>query len=204
MFRFVVYARALLLSSLFFATFIPVAAHAETALSVGSFKDFKGLDEVEIKQLFKLSDYDNVTVQPFNSADVPMPDKDNNTYQPTMDAQSKFNERYLAQVQEDFKPLLVSDSDKSISGKTLLIRGSLVQLDPGSKAARYFVGFGAGHATVGIKCELVDAKSGTVLVEMTQARAGSGGMFGGGYNKLLRELTEEVADDTVTLAKMFK
>lgn len=201
---FAAFARVLVLSSLSFVTLAPLAAHAETPPAVGAFKDWNRLDEVEVKQMFKLSDYDKVTVQAFNTADVPMPTKDDNTFAPTEEAQSKFNERYLNQVKDGFEPLQVSAADNMTSDKTLLIRGKLVQLDPGSKAARYFAGFGAGHATVGIACELVDAKTGTVLVKMVQARAGSGGVFGGSYDKLLRELTEEVADDTVKLAKLFK
>jgi hypothetical protein len=86
----------------------------------------------------------------------------------------------------------------------LLVRGQVSKLDPGSQAARYWVGFGAGHARVEIKCEIVDGGTGEVLASLTQARVSSGGLFGGSYDPLLAKLTEEVGEDLAKLLKFFR
>ncbi|MGB4810862.1 MAG: DUF4410 domain-containing protein [Methylophilaceae bacterium] len=191
---------------LFFTCLVlsPANAFADTAPAIGTFKDWNDLDQVEIKQLFKLSDYATIIVQPFDTANIKLPAKEDNTFEPVQEAQAQFNALFLKKIQEEFSPIPVDATGKADKSNMLLVRGELIEIEPGSKAARYFAGFGAGHARVGIHCEIVDAKTGSVLAEMTHTRASSGGAFGGSYEKLLHNLTEEVGDDVVTLVKQFK
>ena len=54
-----------------------------------------------------------------------------------------------------------------------------LQEHPGSRAARYWAGFGAGSAWVKINGEIVDAKTGNALLRFAQQRVGAMGLFGG-------------------------
>jgi hypothetical protein len=68
-------------------------------------------------------------------------------------------------------------------------------MDPGSRAARYWAGFGAGAARTKVEGELVDAASGRVLLRFTQERRSGVGMAGGGYASLLRRNLEAIGED---------
>lgn len=200
-------------------------ALAEKPPAVGTFKDWNNLDQVEIAELFKLGDFAKVTVQPLATDGLKLPDKDDNTYPPMVAAVAAFNARFLAKLQKELEPMTVeAAADKpapatpaeppaaaaepapapATAAKVLLVRGEVTKMNPGSQAARYWAGFGAGHARVEIRCEVVDAPSGKVLAKLLHARTSSGGLFGGSYERLLRGLTEEVAQDLAKLVKAFR
>jgi hypothetical protein len=178
-------------------------AIADTEPTIGTFKDWNDLDQVEIKQLFKLSDYGSVTIEPFDTKEIEIPAADDNTSKPVIEAQSLFNERFIKKIQGELESKPVLSKIDATQGKVLLVRGKLITMNPGAKSARFFAGFGAGHAKVEIKCEIVDAKTNTVLATLTQARLSSGGWLGGSYEGLLEDLTEEVAEDTASLINHF-
>lgn len=186
-----------------FSAFIllaPGIAVADQKPTVGSHEDWDDLDKVEIKQLFKLGDYATVTVEPFDTKDIALPEQDDNTYKPVVEAQSLFNQRIFAKIQDelDQKPVLANvDVSK---GNGLLVRGKVVEMNPGIKSLRMFVGYGAGHAGIVINCELIDIKTNTVLATMTQKRASSNG----DYDEALEELTEELGEDIASLIAHFQ
>jgi hypothetical protein len=89
------------------------------------------------------------------------------------------------------------------SAGTLIIRGKLTELDPGSKSARYFAGFGAGAARVKIEAEIVDAASGEVLARFEQERRSGVGVMGGDYQELMQRSLNAVGEDIANLLKAF-
>lgn len=185
-----------------FSAFIllaPGIAVADQKPTVGSHEDWDDLDKVEIKQLFKLGDYATVTVEPFDTKDIALPEQDDNTYKPVVEAQSLFNQRIFAKIQDelDQKPVLANVDVSKSNG--LLVRGKVVEMNPGIKSLRMFVGYGAGHAGIVINCELIDIKTNTVLATMTQKRASSNG----DYDEALEELTEELGEDIASLISHF-
>lgn len=60
----------------------------------------------------------------------------------------------------------------------LVVEGSFVTLDPGSRAKRYFAGFGAGKSSVKVTGTVKDS-SGRTLATFEQRRIGTMGMGGG-------------------------
>ncbi len=68
-------------------------------------------------------------------------------------------------------------------------------MNPGSRALRYFVGFGAGKMVVGIQGEVIDALSSQVYLRFKHARASAYGGIGGDYESLLSDDTREVGED---------
>lgn len=186
-----------------FSLIATTQAIADTEPTIGVFKEWNNLDQVEIKQLFKLSDYDSITIEPFETKGIELPTVEDNTYKPVTEAQSSFNDRFIKKIQGELDDKPVLSKIDTAHGKVLLVRGKLITMNPGAKSARFFAGFGAGHAKVEIKCEIVDAKTNAILATLTQARLSSGGWLGGSYGGLLEDLTEEVAEDTSSLIKHF-
>jgi hypothetical protein len=167
----------------------------------GKYTEWGGeIDELEIVEPFRLADYSHVAVEPFDTSGTPLPETNDNSYEPAR--------RVLAQVANSFvegfsealpKPqATVVEPGKEAGPGTLVVRGKVTTMDPGSKAARYWGGFGAGAARSEISGEVVDGGSGKVLLRFLQERRSGWGLFGGDYEKLmnrnLRAIGEDLAD----------
>lgn len=204
-------------------------------LTAGIHKDLHGLDVVEIKEVFKRTDYAAIRISPFDLSHIEIPGAEDNTHGVVLEAKAKFHERFLGKVRAELAPMAVSGTEPTPvpvapvvdppattasvevtampvteapnvtapGPRVLLVKGVVTKLNPGSAAARAFFGmFGGGQARVEITCEVIDAASGKVLATMIQARAGT--MSGGwGYDRLVQNLCEEVAEDVATLIKQF-
>ena len=79
----------------------------------------------------------------------------------------------------------------------------LTKLDPGSQAARYFGGFGAGAVKVEMTGDVVDAPSRKVLVRFKQERRSGFGVFGGGYGELFIRTAHQIGGDIAGLLNAF-
>lgn len=66
---------------------------------------------------------------------------------------------------------------------SLTIATKLEQFNPGSRAARYFVGFGAGKGRMDVLVTLVDTDSGSVVGSANVGCNVVGGLFGGSIQK---------------------
>ena len=152
------------------------------------------LDSVEFVERFALSDYQTVLVEPVETQGVPLPPAKDNTYKPVTDALAKATTLVSTGVRQGVKGAVAVDSAPSRSstgaGKELLVRSTVLIMDPGSQAARYWVGFGAGKAETRIKGEIVDGSSGRTLARFEDSAETSGGLFGGGYALLEGHLTD--------------
>jgi hypothetical protein len=76
----------------------------------------------------------------------------------------------------------------------LVIEGRFIELDPGSRAARYVVGFGAGKSAVSVSGTVKDS-AGTVLATFVQRRVGSAGAFGGNSVDKMSEDCRNIGED---------
>ncbi|HEX8163235.1 MAG TPA: DUF4410 domain-containing protein [Pyrinomonadaceae bacterium] len=76
---------------------------------------------------------------------------------------------------------------------TLRITGTVVKFKAGSRAKRYFVGFGAGKTKMIATVKYIDRESGRVLYEYTADGDVQMGIFGGGSGGAKSELAEQVA-----------
>ena len=64
----------------------------------------------------------------------------------------------------------------------MVLRTSVAAWNPGSGAARFFIGFGVGNAKLTLHLKLVDKEKQLVMGETDASFIYSGGMFGGGCN----------------------
>jgi hypothetical protein len=87
-------------------------------------------------------------------------------------------------------------ADEARPEGALIVEGRFITIDPGSRAKRYFAGFGAGKSSVKVSGSVKDAK-GTVLATFEQRRIGAMGMGGGdSLGKLMsdsRSIGEDIA-----------
>jgi len=97
-----------------------------------------------------------------------------------------------------------TDVDTAAPAGSIVVEGKFTTIDPGSRAKRYFVGFGAGKSTVSVSGTVKDS-TGAVLATFSQTRHGVMGMGGGdSLGKLLadsRNIGEDIAEFLSAWAK---
>jgi hypothetical protein len=188
-----------ILTGLLAAFLIISAMAAPTAPAPGTYHDWHDVDEVTIIQPFHAAAYSQIAVESFDSTGVKLPPSNENTFQAVQSAirgmKPAFIEGLAAKAQRKANP--------NAPGKTLVVRARLIKVDPGSQAARYFVGFGAGAVKIGIVGEIVERSSGKVLVRFAQERRSAFGAFGGGYGELFQRTARQIGGDIGELINSF-
>jgi len=181
----------------------------------GTYTDWNGeIDQVEIMSAWKLGDYRRVSVATFDTSGVPLPEPGDNTYEPVKVMLAGATAPFVAGLAQGLRkgidvggagPAGASDAGPASQDgpKTLLIRARVLTMDPGSRAARYWGGFGAGAARAKVSGELVDADSGAVLVRFTQERRSGFGIGGGGYVELMSRNLRTIGKDVAAFLNAF-
>jgi Domain of unknown function (DUF4410) len=174
-----------------------MAARAPTA--PGTYHDWHDVDEVTIIRPFNASAYTQIAVESFDSVGVKLPDPNDNTYRAVLLALRTMKPAFMEGVARNAKRKV------GVTGpaKTLVIRARLTKVDPGSQAARYVVGFGAGAVKIAIAGEIIDGASGKVLVRFVQERRSGFGLFGGGYAALFQRTARQLGGDVAELINAF-
>ncbi len=174
---------------------------------LGSHEDWNDIDKVEIKALFRLADYSVIKVVPFDTKDTPLPKKDDNTYEPVVQALESFNDRLLARMKDELEVKVERAGSETAPAadapKALIIRGKVAKMWPGSAAARFFGGFGAGRSLIEVDCEVVDEQTGKVLLVVNHAKT-SGASESLGYSRLLEKITEDLGEELSDMLERFE
>ena len=104
-------------------------------------------------------------------------------------------ERFVAKLKEigTFTEVSVLDSG-SAPADALVVEGKFIELDPGSRAKRYFAGFGAGKSAVAVNGSVLSA-DGVVLATFEHRRVGVMGAFGGDSLGKLASDTKSLGED---------
>jgi Domain of unknown function (DUF4410) len=105
-------------------------------------------------------------------------------------------ERLAATLSESksFKTVQVAKADEAAPPGGVVIEGKFLTLDPGSRAKRYFAGFGAGKSSVEVTGSVKDA-SGKTLATFSQRRIGAMGMGGGDSLGKLMSDSKDIGED---------
>lgn len=90
--------------------------------------------------------------------------------------------------------ILPDPNTAALPAEYLVIEGKFLVIDPGSRAKRYLVGFGAGKSGVRVTGTVKDS-SGKVLAEFTHMKNSGAGVAGGDYTKFLSDDTKDVGKD---------
>jgi hypothetical protein len=160
------------------------------------------IDEVEILQSFRFSDYANVVIEPLGASTMlPAPDAD------LVDVSAKVVANATPPFLAGVKKVLPSAA--LVSGepaaRTLIVRTKVTLMDPGSRAKRMWIGYGAGAARTAIEGEVVDGATGQVLVRFVQERRSSIERFGRGssYEEIMKRNLTALGQDAGELLKEF-
>jgi hypothetical protein len=190
-----------LLGSLTFA----LSDKAEAAATApGTYRDWNGdLDEVTIVQSFRLDAYNDIAVESFNVTGVPLPNPKENTFAAVQSALRSLKPAFIEGFQQGLRRKPGAANTARGKGETLVILARVIKVDPGSQAARYFGGFGAGAVKIALAGEIVDARSRKVLIRFKQERRSGFGIFGGGYGELFDRTARQIGGDVAELLNAF-
>src|ERR1700690_1427092 len=105
-------------------------------------KDWHGIDSVQFLQAFQLGDYTRLVVEPLDTSAAVLPPADDHSYPPTVAVLKKSDQLLLTELQRSLQGQLAvsGPSDTIPPGKTLRLRGKVLDIHPGSQAARYWGG----------------------------------------------------------------
>jgi len=87
-----------------------------------------------------------------------------------------------------------TDATAVPSPSSIVVEGKFLAINPGSRAKRYWVGFGAGRSGVYVAGRVLDGE-GKVLAEFQQGRHSGVGFYGGSYVKFLTDDVEDIGAD---------
>jgi hypothetical protein len=162
------------------------------------------LDKIELFAA-TLDNPANITVliRPFDatSADLGTGDKGGKEAR-QQEAQTMRNEgpRVLAEKfvgtleKGPFKTVRVVRADEPVPEGALAVEGKFVTIDPGSRAKRYFAGFGAGKSSVKVTGVVKDS-AGRTLARFEQRRIGTMGIGGGDSLGKLMDDSRTIGED---------
>ncbi len=88
---------------------------------------------------------------------------------------------------------LLFDSDVFAEGSELTVRYRFIQFDPGSQAARYFVGMGVGKGSMTIETVFLN-EQGDEIAKIQSTGEISAGMFGGSFTEAVDKAAQETAE----------
>jgi Domain of unknown function (DUF4410) len=155
------------------------------------------LDEAEL-YVDKLPAVARVAIRPFSAtdADITEGEKKDETKKMQVDAPPMLAARFAEKLKEfgPFTEVTTLDASGTAPADTLLVEGQFVEMDPGSRAKRYLVGFGAGKSGVTVEGS-VRAPDGMLLATFKQRRIGVMGAAGGDSMGKLVSDTKDIAED---------
>ncbi|MEM7051437.1 MAG: DUF4410 domain-containing protein [Acidobacteriota bacterium] len=152
------------------------------------------MDQIEIVETFDLDDYQRLVVTELATEDTPLPEPDDNSYRHVVAVLEDVESSLIEGLRKELSRLKVEAGESGGEG-ALLLRGRVVEMDPGSRAARYWASFGAGATRAKISAEVVDAATGTVFFRFTQERRSGVGVGGGKYDKLMHRSVRAIGKD---------
>ncbi len=92
-----------------------------------------------------------------------------------------------------FMDVRSSDGTAAAPG-SVVVRGAFTMLDPGSKAKRYWAGFGAGKGSIEVEGR-VESAEGEILARFRQKRLTVMGIAGGDYEKKMSSDCRSIGED---------
>ena len=103
---------------------------------------------------------------------------------------------YVALFNSVFKSSLRPSQKESPD--SLLIEGAVVECNPGSRTARYMVGFGAGKSAGAVVCEVYEPGKPNPCIRIYTRDTGSMGTFGGNSVAFLNQIFNVIATRLAT------
>jgi uncharacterized protein DUF4410 len=155
------------------------------------------LDEIKL-YADKFPSSTRVVIRPFSAtdADIVTGEKKDETKTMQADGPRMLAERFVTKLKEfgPFTDVSVLDSGATAPAEALVVEGKFTELDPGSRAKRYFAGFGAGKSGVTVEGSVKSA-DGKLLATFEHRRIGVMGVAGGDSLGKLASDTKSIGED---------
>jgi len=155
------------------------------------------LDEIKL-YADKLPSSGRIVIRSFSATDADIVEGEKKEETKTMQADGPrmLSEHFISKLKElkSFADVSALESAAAAPSDALLVEGKFTELDPGSRAKRYFGGFGAGKSAVTIVGSVKSA-DGTVLATFQHRRIGTMGAFGGDSLGKLAADTKSLGED---------
>lgn len=184
---------------------LPLLAAKKPPTAPGKYEAWgPDIDELEIVRTFKASDYKRVVVEPLDVSKTPPPE-DADMAEKVSKVLAEATKPFLEGLAEEETGLEIASEQKEEKKGTLLVRGRVTTMDPGSRSKRLLIGYGAGAARAAIEGELVDAATGEVLLRFTQERRSGVERFGRGssYEEIMARNLVKLGEDVANILKQF-
>jgi len=184
---------------------MPLLAAQKTPTAPGKYEAWgPDIDEIEIVRSFQSSAYPKVVVQALDVSSTPPPadaDMAEKATKVLADATTPFVEGMAKKV----PAVEASGAENAATPGTLMIRGRVTLMEPGSRSKRMFIGYGAGAARAAISGEIIDAATGEVLIRFTQERRSGIERFGRGssYEEIMARNLRTIGQDVANILKNF-
>jgi hypothetical protein len=184
-------------------------------LAPGKYQDWHNMiNELEIVQPFDLKEYSKIVIVKLDTSATPLPLQADNTHEPTKKvlnaADAIFVEGFkLAFERAQTKPSCEIIQNPSMPANdpavpSLIINARLVQLNPGSKAARFWIGMGAGKSFAVIEGQVIDSISGNPFLKFKTVRSSAFSFTGGDYEKFMSGDVRDIGSDIATMLLYFQ
>lgn len=154
------------------------------------------LDDIKL-YVDKPPPWPRVAIRPFSAldSDIVSGEKKEETKTMQADGPRMLAESFVAKLKDmgPYTEVSVLDSAAEAPADILILEGRFTELDPGSRAKRYFGGFGAGKSAVAVSGSV--RASGATLATFEQRRVGVMGAFGGDSLGKLVSDTKAIGED---------
>jgi len=201
--------KSILLSLVVLFSIAPLTfARGKAVTNPGTYKNWgPDIDEIEIMQKFSASDYDRIVVLPFDTSNTPLPGERDKSYGAVRNVIDGYSETLIEALRDELKGKMKVEMARTSpkAQRTLILRGTVLDVSAGSRAKRYLVGYGAGAAGSKATGELLDAATGQVLLRFTQERR-SGGTWkvaGGSDAQVMRDSIHATGEDIAHIVQQF-
>ena len=155
------------------------------------------LDEAKL-YVEKLPALTTVVILPLSATDADLVngEKKDETKKMQVDGPKLFTDEFVTKLKRmgPFSEVSALDAGSAAPAGALVIDGKFTEMDPGSRAKRYVVGFGAGKSGVTVEGSVKSA-DGATFATFQQRRIGVMGVAGGdSLGKLIAD-TKNIAED---------
>ncbi|MBP5722718.1 MAG: DUF4410 domain-containing protein [Bacteroidales bacterium] len=164
----------------------------------------KWLDYINITRTVNLYEYSTLYITKVDDSKITYPDKNDNRYPALVKTMALFNIVIEKKIQKEFSHIKIvqieNAKDLTLDAKSLLLEPEMTELDMGSQALRFWIGFGAGAQHMVVSGKVSDSQGECFHFRHKRISSKSGGYEG----TMIIEMNNFGADIAKIFKKMYK
>lgn len=176
----------------------PIEVKPDSAVSGKSYVDWHNyLDYIHIYKTVMAKDYSRIYILPIDQSNIQFPEKQDNRYPAMVNGIKNFPDiirtQFLKRI-PNLEVVILKEWPAQVADKSLCLQLTLEEIDMGSRALRFWVGFGAGAQSVKISGK-VFSNTGEEFFNFNQKRLSSKGGLKFTYQRVLESEFENLGED---------